>query len=49
MKVERPGTALWIYFGIGFLLYMYGIRDGALLIFVVLAGIVIYKMLAPRY
>lgn len=44
MKVDRPGRALWIYFGIGLLLWMYGVRDGSLLVFDIVAGIVIYRL-----
>lgn len=48
MHIERPGRALWIYLGIGFLLYNFGIKDGAMIIFCILAGMFFYKML-PRY
>lgn len=43
MNIERPGLALWIWFGIGFLVWQCGIRDGALVLFCVLAGMFIYK------
>ena len=48
MKVERPGLALWIYFGIGLVLWMYGVRDGSLLVFCALAGLFIYKITPHR-
>ena len=48
MKIDRPGTVLWIYFGIGFLLYTVGIRDGVLLLIALIAGIFLYKMTAQR-
>lgn len=47
-KIDRPLLALSVYFVIGLLLNIYGIRDGALLIFCFLAGILIYKFLT-RY
>lgn len=37
-----------IYFGIGLVLFSYGIRDGALLVFCVLAGLFIYKIIPHR-
>ena len=48
MKIDRPGLALWIYFGIGLVLWKYGVRDGSLMLLDVLVGIAIYKMLV-RY
>lgn len=45
ITVERPGLFLGIYFFFGVLLYMYGIRDGSLLIFDVIAGTVFYKLI----
>ena len=44
-KVERPGLALFLYFGIGVLLALYGVRDGSLIIFDLFAGSIAYKML----
>ena len=48
MEIKRPWVALWIYFGIGFLLWQYGVRDGSLVLFCILAGMFIYKGLV-RY
>ena len=48
MKIERPGIALCIYFGIGLLVYMYGIVAGSLAVFCILAGIVAYRLIVPR-
>lgn len=45
MKIERPGAALWIYFGIGFLLYSFGIRDGTLVVVSVVCGVFFYRLL----
>lgn len=42
-QIKHPGVALFIYFLIGAVLAKYGIRDGALLLFSLFAGIVIYK------
>lgn len=46
MKIKRPVLAVGIYLLIGFGLYMYGVRDGSLLIFDALAGIVVYKIVS---
>ena len=46
MEIKRPWVALWIWFGIGFLVWEYGIRDGALVLFCVLAGMFIYSNLS---
>ena len=43
MEIKRPGLALWIWLGIGFLVWTYGIRDGTLVLFCILAGMFIYK------
>ena len=45
MEIERPWTALWIYLGIGFVLYLYGIRDGTLLLVAMLVGYLAYQLL----
>jgi len=45
MKIERPWLALWIYFGIGFLLWQYGVRDGVLVVVAIIGGIVMYRLL----
>ena len=45
MEIERPWTALWIYLGIGFVLYLYGIRDGTLLLVAMLVGFLAYQLL----
>ena len=48
MEIKHPWVALWIWFGIGFLVWQYGIRDGALVLFCVLAGMFIYSSVS-RY
>lgn len=48
MNVKRPWTALCIWFAAGVVLYAFGVRDGSLLIFDLLAGIFIYKV-TDRY
>lgn len=47
MKIERPGLALFITLGTGFLLYQYGIRDGTLLLVAFFVGVFAYKLLSP--
>lgn len=48
MEIERPWTALWIYLGIGFVLYLYGIRDGTLLLVAMFVGFLSYQLLRHR-
>lgn len=47
-QVRYPRVALFVYFAIGTVLYMYGIRDGSLLILALIAGIFLYKLLTAR-
>lgn len=44
--IARPKAALCVFFGIGFVLYAYGVRDGVLLLVALVLGISFYKLLA---
>lgn len=48
MEIGRPGLALCITFLVAATVSVYGLRDAALLLFCLLAGVVIYKMVS-RY
>lgn len=43
-EVRHPKTFLGIYFGIGFILYMYGVHDGSFLLIDFLVGTALYKI-----
>lgn len=44
--VKHPKMAFGIYFGVGFLLFAYGMRDGTFFILDILAGLTIYKIIS---
>ena len=48
MKIARPGTALWIYFGIGFFLYTFGYTHGTELLVCAFLGFFAYKVIVRR-
>lgn len=44
-EIRHPIIALGVFFGIGILLNMYGVTQGSLFLFDLLAGVLIYKVL----
>lgn len=48
MNIQRPGLALCITFGIGFLVNIYGLLDAVLTIMLVFMGVAIYRLFLYR-